>query len=63
MLKDINLNQIDKMNYLLDAINDNSEKYNALPIELQQLLKPFKDKVSSGYSLTKEDYQKLINII
>jgi len=63
MPEDINLNKIDKINYLLDAINNNSEKFNALPIELQQQIKPFKDKVKRGISLTKEDYQELINII
>lgn len=49
----------DRLNYLLDAITGNSKKFDELPEKLQKLLKPYKDKIENGESLTKEDFKNL----
>jgi len=60
-MKDVNelINTQEKIDYLLDSIVSNPEKFNALPNRIQKILTPYKEKLERGESLSKEDYEKL----
>lgn len=48
----------EKIYFFLDALN-NTVKYEALPNEIKMKLKPYRDKLQNGESLTVDDYKKI----